>query len=177
MNKVLVHSCCAPCSTYPFEKLLNEGFSVSGLFYNPNIYPFAEYKRRLDEYIGFMNKKKFDYFVENANFETWENLVSHLAAEREGGARCSLCFEIRLEKAVEYALKYNFNAFTTVLTVSPHKNSKVINEIGQKLSQKYNIKFIEDNFKKQDGFKKSLIISNEYNLYRQSYCGCKYSIR
>lgn len=177
MKKILVHSCCAPCSTYPYEKLSNEGFSVVGYFYNPNIFPIEEYNRRLEEYQTYMNKKGFKYKIEAADFKEWEKLTTLLKDEKEGGARCSVCFKIRLESAAIYAKELNFDAFTTVLTVSPHKNTIIINEIGLELSEKHKINFLEENFKKQDGFKKTLVFSTENNLYRQSYCGCKYSIR
>ncbi|MEI7474209.1 MAG: epoxyqueuosine reductase QueH [bacterium] len=176
MKKILVHSCCAPCSTYPYKKLSDEGFLVKGYFYNPNIFPVEEYNRRLNEFKEYMNKNDIDYYIQDANFLEWEDLTLSLKNEKEGGERCTLCFKIRLELAAIFAKSNGFDAFTTVLTVSPHKNSRIINEIGSEFAKKHDIAFIEENFKKQEGFKKSLIISKENNLYRQSYCGCKYSI-
>ena len=123
-----------------------------------------------------MNKNDIDYYIQDANFLEWEDLTLSLKNEKEGGERCTLCFKIRLELAAIFAKSNGFDAFTTVLTVSPHKNSRIINEIGSEFAKKHDIAFIEENFKKQEGFKKSLIISKENNLYRQSYCGCKYSI-
>jgi len=175
--KILVHSCCAPCSSSVFEKLYKEYSEIYGFFYNPNIYPENEYKRRLNEYIKFADIMKYKIFIKEGSFEIWNNAVKGFENEPEKGMRCEICFRLRLEKTAQFALQNNFSLFTTVLSVSPHKDSKIINKIGKETAQKYRIEFLETDFKKQDGYKRSLELSNKYDLYRQSYCGCKYSIR
>jgi predicted adenine nucleotide alpha hydrolase (AANH) superfamily ATPase len=175
-SKILVHSCCAPCSSSVFERLSKE-YSVTGFFYNPNIYPQSEYKRRLDEYIKFCEIMNYKIFIQEDSFEIWDNAVKGYEREPERGKRCEVCFRLRLEKAAQFAVNNEFKLFTTVLSVSPHKDSAVINKIGTEVAQRYGIEFLEADFKKQDGYKRSLELSKEYNLYRQSYCGCKYSIR
>jgi len=174
-KKILVHVCCAPCSTYSFDKLAGEDINPVGFFYNPNIHPEEEYKRRLEELISYAGLKGFDLITEEDDFSVWFDAVKGFEQEKEGGVRCELCFRLRLEKTAIFAKENNFDGFTTVLTISPHKNSTVINKIGKDLSEKHNIFFLEENFKKADGFKKSLELSKEYNLYRQSYCGCVFS--
>lgn len=175
MKKTLVHVCCAPCSTYSFEKLFLDGVSPVGFFYNPNIHPQDEYKRRLDELIRFYDLQNYELVVQEDNSDVWFDSIKGLESEPEGGKRCEICFKLRLEKTAIYAKENNFDGFTTVLTISPHKNSAVINRIGKELEEKHNIYFLEENFKKNDGFKKSLELSKQYNLYRQSYCGCIFS--
>lgn len=175
-KKILVHSCCAPCSTSVFEKLDQEGFDIEGFFFNPNIFPEDEYKRRLDEFVAFSHYKKIKANV-SENFDRWNQLIKGLDSEPEGGKRCKTCFLFRLEETAKFALKNDFDSFTTVLTVSPYKNSALINKIGKILEQKYNICFYAADFKKNNGFKRSLELSKQYGLYRQKYCGCKFSIR
>lgn len=176
-KKILVHSCCAPCATYPFEKLIADGYEPVGFFYNPNIYPDSEYQRRRDEFIDYMNKKNYSYVIKEDSYDFWLEEIKGFRSEKEGGKRCELCFDIRLQKTAEYAKENGFEYFTTVLTVSPHKNSLIINKIGKELEEKNKINFLEENFKKQEGFKKSLLISKEYELYRQTYCGCGLSVK
>lgn len=174
-KKILVHTCCAPCATYSFEKLLADGLNPVGFFYNPNIHPEEEYKRRLDEFIKFAKLKNYPFLIDECDSQVWFEAIKGFEEEKEGGKRCEICFRLRLEKTVICAKENNFVGFTTVLTISPHKNSAVINQIGRELSEKHNIPFLEENFKKNDGFKKSLEFSKQYNLYRQQYCGCVFS--
>lgn len=174
-KKLLVQVCCAPCSSYSFEKLINDGYEVTGYFYNPNIHPELEYKRRLEELIKFAGIKKYPLIIEEDPHEFWFHRIKGLEKEKEGGKRCEECFKMRLEKTAFYAMQNGFDCFTTVLTISPHKNSSKINQIGKNIAEKYNIAFLEENFKKKDGFKKSIKLSEEYGFYRQSYCGCIYS--
>lgn len=174
-KNILVHACCAPCSTYSFEKLVFDDFMPVGFFYNPNIFPEEEYKRRRDELIKFAELKNYKIIIEEDPHEVWLKAVQGFEEEKEGGKRCELCFRLRLEKTALYAKENDFGGFTTVLTISPHKNSDVINRIGKELSEKHGICFLEENFKKDEGFRKSLEISKEYNLYRQTYCGCIFS--
>jgi hypothetical protein len=175
MKKLLVHTCCAPCATYSFEKLFQDGFFPVSFFYNPNIHPENEYKRRLDELIKFTDVKKYPLIIQEDLTEIWFKAVQGFEEEKEGGSRCEICFRLRLEKTAIYAKENSFVGFTTVLTISPHKNSAIINQIGKELSKKHDVPFLEENFKKNEGFKKSLEFSKEYNLYRQSYCGCVFS--
>jgi len=174
---ILIHTCCAPCATYVFEKLVSECWKPVAFFYNPNIHPKDEYARRLEELTGFAHLKNYELITEEDNPKVWFEVIKGLESEKEGGLRCEACFKLRLEKTAIYASRKNFDAFSTVLTISPHKNSALINKIGKELENKYNIPFLEADFKKQDGFKKSLELSKEYNLYRQNYCGCIYSIK
>lgn len=176
-KKLLVHICCAPCATYSFEKLISDKFFPVGFFYNPNIFPEIEYKRRLDELIKFADIKKYPLIIQEDSPELWLEAIKGHENSKEGGSRCEICFRLRLEKAAIYAGKNNFDGFTTTLTISPHKNTAVINQIGKELSEKHNIYFLEENFKKAEGFKKSLELSKQHNLYRQSYCGCVFSQR
>ncbi|MDD3419648.1 MAG: epoxyqueuosine reductase QueH [Candidatus Gastranaerophilales bacterium] len=176
-NKVLLHACCAPCLTNSIEELIIEGFDPVVYFYNPNIYPEQEYLTRKEELILFCKKKGYELVIEEGDEGLWHSLCEPLAKEPEGAKRCAVCFEMRLDRAAKYAKERGFDYFCTTLTISPHKNSKVINEIGKSLCQKYGVDFLERNFKKNDGFKKSLEISKNYNLFRQAYCGCQYSIR
>lgn len=174
-KNVLVHACCAPCAAYSFEKLADNSINPVGFFYNPNIHPQDEYKRRLEELIKFMDVKKYRLIIEEDSEKSWFKAVKGFETEKEGGKRCEICFRFRLEKTAVFAKENNFDGFTTVLTISPHKNSKIINQIGKELEKKHNIYFLEENFKKNEGFKKSLELSKQYNLYRQNYCGCVFS--
>ena len=174
-KKLLVHTCCAPCATYSFEKLISDKFFPVGFFYNPNIHPTEEYKRRLDEFIKFADVKKYPLIIQEDSPELWLEAIKGYEDSKEGGSRCEICFRLRLEKTAIYARENNFDGFTTTLTISPHKNTAIINQIGRELSEKRDIFFLEENFKKNEGFKKSLELSKKYNLYRQSYCGCIFS--
>ena len=176
-DKVLLHACCAPCLTNSILELQEQGFSVTVYFYNPNITPYVEYRKRLEELIGFCRKQNYPLIIEEDGFAFWYKNCSPLKDEKEGGKRCEKCFEIRLDKTAAFAKEQDFNYFCTTLTISPHKNSKIINATGEKISKKYSIPFLTKDFKKNDGFKKSLCISKEFGLFRQTYCGCEYSIR
>lgn len=177
-SKLLVHTCCAPCSTYVFEKLILEnGFNAEGFFYNPNIYPHEEYTRRLEELLLFAETKKYKITVKNEDYSVWYSVIRGLEKEKEGGKRCEICYKLRLEETAIFASQNNYDAFTTTLTISPHKNAVAINRIGKELQVKYGIAFLEADFKKNNGFKKSAELSKLYNLYRQKYCGCEFSVR
>jgi len=177
--KLLLHSCCAPCSSYVLEYLTNF-FDISILFYNPNIHPETEYQQRLDELNEFINKfpLKNKISVINTEYDTSEfyNAVRGLEDCQEGKERCFECYKLRLQKTAEYAEVNNFDYFTTALSISPHKNAQYINSIGRELSLSLSkTKFLFADFKKKSGFKRSTEISKEYNLYRQDYCGCIFS--
>ena len=171
-ERLLLHTCCAPCATH-VSHLLSETYEVMAYFYNPNIHPIEEYDRRRDELISYAGMVELDLFVEQPDFEYWYEYIKGLEEEPEGGARCWKCYQMRLEKTAQYAKNNNYDIFTTVLSVSPHKNAEKINEIGLELEQKYGVKFLQANFKKNDGFKKSIDLSKKYGLYRQNYCGCR----
>lgn len=175
-KKLLIHACCAPCSSYVYEKLLADGFSLSGYFYNPNIHPESEYKIRRDEFMWFSEMKGYNVKSAEDDVDLWFESVKGLENEPEKGKRCEVCFRLRLEKTALEAKNNGYDIFGTVLTISPHKDSKTINRIGKELENKYEIEFLEADFKKNDGFKKSIELSRKHNLYRQKYCGCKYSI-
>lgn len=176
-DKVLLHACCAPCLTNSIQELKEQGFDVTVYFYNPNIAPYVEYSKRLEELIGFCQKQNYPLIIEEGGFAVWNENCSLLKDEKEGGKRCEKCFEIRLDKTASFAAEQNFDYFCTTLTISPHKNSKIINKIGEELAKKYSVLFLTRDFKKNDGFKKSLCLSKEFGLFRQNYCGCEYSIR
>lgn len=176
---LLLHSCCAPCSSYVIEYLSNY-FYITCFYYNPNISPFEEYKKRKEEQIRLINEMKTKYPVKiidcDYDNDLYEGAIKGLENEPERGARCEVCFNLRLKKTAERALALNFDYFGTTLTLSPYKNCLMLNDIGLRLSKDYGIKFLVSDFKKRDGYKRSIELSKKYNLYRQNYCGCKYSI-
>ncbi len=176
MNNVLLHACCAPCSAYPIEKLREDGYNPVLYFFNPNIFPPEEFDRRLNELIRYAKKKDVELIAEKQDSQDWYNAVSGLENEPERGKRCTRCFEYRLLFTALKAFQLEYEYFTTTLTVSPHKNSKVIFEIAKEIAAKYELTFLEYDFKKQNGFLKSTQISKEENFYRQTYCGCEFSI-
>ncbi len=177
---LLLHSCCAPCSTYVME-YLSQYFSITIFFYNPNIHPKEEYNRRLNEQKKLIEqfpvKNKINFIEGKYEPEIYFKEVKGLENEPEGGKRCLKCFNLRLEKTAKKAQELKIPYFTTTLTVSPHKNAKTINQIGNVVSNKYQLNYLFSDFKKKDGFKRSIILSKHYNLYRQNYCGCIYSIK
>lgn len=173
-KKLLLHTCCAPCSPHVIE-LLQREFEISTFFYNPNIHPLEEYQRRLEEIKQFCNKVSVELLIGNYDVDQWFHLTRGMENEKEGGKRCQLCYQMRLEKAASVAQTNGFSHFTTTLTVSPHKRAMVINLIGCELQKKYPTTFYEADFKKHEGFKKSCELSKKYGFYRQNYCGCIYS--
>ena len=172
--RLLLHSCCAPCSTTTIEKLKGD-YDITVIYYNPNIEPASEYLKRKKEQINFLNKINIPYLEIDYLNDEFSNFIKGYENEPEKGARCKLCFELRLFKTALIAKKNNFDCFATTLSVSPHKNTKIINEVGKDLAARLNIKYLAANFKSRDGYKRSLELSSEYNLYRQNYCGCRYS--
>ncbi len=175
---LLLHSCCAPCSSYVLE-YLSDYFKIAVLYYNPNIYPNEEYIKRVEEqkkYITEINTKNKVEFIEgNYDTDKFYDLCKGLENEKEGGERCFKCYELRLQETAIIGLNLNFDYFTTTLSISPHKNAEKINEIGESLSKKYAIKYLYSDFKKKNGYKRSTELSRKYNLYRQDYCGCVFS--
>lgn len=178
--KLLLHACCAPCSSYCIE-YLSQYFEITIFYYNPNIDTEDEFNYRYRELERFIKEFKTKYPVHLVNVgylkEDYDDIVIGLENEPERGARCLKCYRLRLEKSFLYAKEHSFDYITTTLTLSPHKNSKVINEIGEELESIYHVPYLYSDFKKRDGYKRSIVLSREYNLYRQDYCGCKYSKR
>lgn len=177
---LLLHACCAPCSSYVIEYLSNY-FAITILFYNPNINNDTEYNKRLQELERFVKEFKTNNPVKvislGYNHDEYLQTVLGLEEEKEGGSRCLKCYRLRLEKTFEYAKQYNFDYVTTTLTISPLKKSQVINKIGAELENIYHINYLYSDFKKKEGYKRSIVLSHEYNLYRQDYCGCEFSKR
>ncbi|CUU46618.1 epoxyqueuosine reductase QueH [Clostridium beijerinckii] len=175
---LLLHSCCAPCSSYVLE-YLSQYFKITIFFYNPNIYPMEEYTRRVAEQKGLISEMKVKNeirFIEGKyDTESFYKLTKGLKEEKEGGVRCFNCYELRLNEAAIMAKEKGYDYFTTTLSISPHKNSAKLNEIGKKLSEKYDVKYLYSDFKKKEGYKRSIELSKQYKLYRQDYCGCVFS--
>lgn len=175
---LLLHSCCAPCSSYVLE-YLSHYFKITVLYYNPNIFPKEEYEYRTDELQRLISelpaKNKIELIPAAYEPEKFYEMAKGHEKDQEGGERCFMCYELRLREAAEYALKGNFDYFTTTLSISPLKNADKLNEIGRKLSEEYNIKYLYSDFKKKNGYKRSVELSELYQLYRQNYCGCVYS--
>jgi epoxyqueuosine reductase len=173
-KKLLLHTCCAPCIGYVYE-LLNEKFNVTSFFYNPNIMPAGEYRTRYIELHSYSQLKGFPLIAEIPDTKGWVSNVKDFRYSGEGSERCWMCYQYRLERTFQKAVELDFDIVTTTLSISPHKNASKINEIGDKLSHKYNMDFYSADFKKNDGVKKSVEISKKNSFYRQNYCGCIYS--
>ena len=176
-KKLLLHACCAPCSSYVLE-YLSKHFDITIFYYNPNIYPYDEYKKRIievDKLIKKMNLTNVNLIEAEYDNDEFMKFAEPMKDEKEGGPRCFKCYELRLRKTVEYAKENGFDYFTTTLSISPYKNAKKLNEIGEELSKKYGIKYLYADFKKKNGYKRSIELSKIYDLYRQDYCGCIYS--
>ncbi len=174
MEKVLLHICCGVCAGYPVESLRQEGFQVTGFFYNPNIGPKEEYLMRLES--AEKAAVLFDYKLIKGDydFDAWMKDIAGYEDEPEGGKRCSFCFKKRLKETGKKAQELSFDYFATTLSVSPHKDAKAINDIGSSLGQE---RFLPRDFKKSGGFKKSMQMARDNNFYCQNYCGCVYSLR
>lgn len=177
--RLLLHSCCGPCSSYCIEALIKH-FDITVLWHNPNIQPKSEYDIRLENQIKlikeFEKEGKLSLIEIPYDEQEFFSNIKGLEQEKEGGKRCTECFKIRLEQSAKIAKEQNFDYFTTTLTVSPHKNAQLINEIGFDLAQKYGVKFLPSDFKKKNGYKRSIELSKQFDLYRQNYCGCVFSI-
>lgn len=175
---ILLHSCCAPCSSYVIE-YLSQYFYITILYYNPNISPKEEYDKRKEEQVRFIKSMPTCYPVRiidcDYDHEIYVEKIRGLENEPERGRRCDVCFRLRLEKTAKEAQIKHFDYFGTTLTVSPYKNAKLINEIGKELESIYKVSFLPADFKKRNGYKRSIELSHKYQLYRQNYCGCQYS--
>ena len=177
-STLLLHACCAPCSSAVLERLSNF-FKITIIYYNPNITEEKEYLKRLTELKDFIKKIKTKYPINiiDTRYDPKEffTIAKGLEKEKERGKRCYECYKLRLEETAKVAKKQGFDFFTTTLTLSPYKNTTWLNEIGEELSKKYQASYLYSDFKKKNGYKRSIELSKEYNLYRQDYCGCIYS--
>lgn len=177
-KRLLLHSCCGPCSSYVIS-YLTKYFDITIFYYNPNIYPYDEYLKRKEEQIKLIDKISkvntvdildCDYDNDKYNF-----LIKGLENEPERGNRCKVCYLMRMEETAKTASNNGYDFFCTTLSVSPYKNSDWINQYGKELEEKYEVSWLYSDFKKKDGYKNSILLSNKYDLYRQNYCGCIYS--
>ncbi|MGN0580732.1 MAG: epoxyqueuosine reductase QueH [Ruminococcus sp.] len=173
---LLLHACCAPCSSYVLE-YLNDFFSITLYFYNPNIAPESEYEYRKSELKRLVSEMGLDIEIIDEDYcpEPFHALAKGLEDAPERGERCRKCIALRLESAAKKAKELCSDYFTTTLTISPHKDSTFINECGGEISKRCGISYLFSNFKKHDGYKRSIVLSSQYHLYRQNYCGCVYS--
>ncbi len=172
--KMLLHICCAPCSTHVI-KMLQDDYDVTGFFYNPNIHPRDEYEHRLETAREYSEAIGLDLIEGDYDIKRWLEATEGYKDEPEGGARCPICYRLRLEEAAKHAAAEKYDFFATTLTISPRKKAEVINPIGLEMAVEYGVRFYEGDFKKKDGFKHSVEMSKAHGLYRQDYCGCIYS--
>ena len=173
--KLLLHSCCGPCSSSVLERI-KDYFEITVIYFNPNIYPQEEYLKRKNEQVKLLEILGINYMDCDYNENVFLNFISGLEQEKEGGARCVKCFELRMNYTAQKAEENGFEYFGTTLTVSPHKNAEVINKLGENIQEKNKINYLYSDFKKKDGYLNSIKLSKKYNLYRQNYCGCRFSI-
>lgn len=175
---LFLHSCCAPCSSYVLE-YLSQFFKITVFYYNPNIYPDDEYYKRVEEQKQFIScfpaKNKIEFIEGDFDKDSFYDMAKGMENIPEGGERCFKCYELRLRETAKKASQLKFDYFTTTLSISPLKNASKLNEIGLSLANEYNIKYLVSDFKKKNGYKRSVEISQQYNMYRQDYCGCIFS--
>ena len=178
--RLLLHSCCAPCSSYVLE-YLSDCFDITVFYYNPNIYPESEYTKRILEQqtlIGEMDTKHpVSFIAGHYDRERFYEMAAGMEHLKEGGERCLKCYELRLREAAELAAKGGFEYFTTTLSISPLKNADRLNEIGLRLETEFGVRYLKSDFKKKNGYKRSIELSKEFGLYRQDYCGCEFSFK
>ncbi|MBP3325455.1 MAG: epoxyqueuosine reductase QueH [Coprococcus sp.] len=179
-KKLLLHCCCAPCSSHCLE-VLHQYFEITAYFYNPNITDYDEYIKRYHELSRFVKNvytdKTVATFLEEHDSKSFLDMAEGMEHLPERGARCYECYKLRLDKSARYAKENGFDVFTTTLSISPHKNAAWLNEIGEELSDKYGITYLYSDFKKKNGYKRSIELSEQYGLYRQNFCGCEFSRR
>jgi predicted adenine nucleotide alpha hydrolase (AANH) superfamily ATPase len=175
---LLLHSCCAPCSSYVLE-YLSQYFSITLFYYNPNIYPPTEYEHRVEEQQRLIHSlpavHPISFCPGPYDSDRFYELTRGMENVPEGGERCFACYKLRMEAAAKYAAGHHFDFFTTTLSISPLKNAQKLNEIGEALAEKYGVPHLPSDFKKQEGYKRSIQLSADYNLYRQDFCGCVFS--
>lgn len=175
--RLLLHCCCGPCATSVVEKL-DKFFDITLYYYNPNTYPEREYYKRLNVLKAFVEKAYPDIAVieEKYDPDEYNEAVKGISDTREGGIRCHACIALRLDRSAEYAARNGYDCFCSTLSVSPLKDSRYINSVGEALEKKYNIKYLINDFKKEDGYRRSVEMSKQYGMYRQNYCGCRASL-
>ena len=175
---LLLHSCCAPCSSYVLE-YLSKYFKITVFYYNPNIYPESEYTKRILEQQMLIDDMEtrfpVSFLAGNYEKEKFYKMAEGLEYVKEGGERCFKCYALRLEEAAKVAKEGGFDYYTTTLSISPMKNSEKLNQIGKAIGEKYGVEYLQSDFKKKNGYKRSVELSKEYGLYRQDYCGCIFS--
>ena len=178
--RLFLHSCCAPCSSYVLE-YLSQYFEITVFFYNPNISSVEEYSKRVAEIRRLIAKMSFAHpvHIEEGTYDPqiFYEMAKGMEKVPEGGERCFKCYRLRMEEAARLAQKDNYDYFTTTLSISPLKNAEKINEIGEELAEIYKVPHLPSDFKKKNGYKRSIELSHEYDLYRQNYCGCAFSKR
>lgn len=177
--RLLLHACCGPCSSAVLEQL-SQFFEITVLYYNPNTWPEAEYRRRgqeLERFVAAAHPLGVKVVEDRYDPQEFYSAVAGLEAEPERGGRCTVCYRLRMRRAAQYAAEHGFDWFATTLSISPHKDAARINQIGQELEQKFGVKHLPSDFKKKNGYLRSLQLSEEYGLYRQDYCGCEFSAR
>ena len=178
--KLFLHSCCGPCSSYVLE-YLSQYFAITVFYYNPNIYPEEEYDKRVREQQSFIRcfpaKHPISFVEGDFDQARFYEAVRGLEQEPEGGRRCEVCFRLRLEEAAKMAVQLGMDYFTTTLSISPLKNAQLLNDIGGELAEQYGIAYLYSDFKKKNGYQRSVELSKEYGMYRQDYCGCVFSYR
>ena len=177
--RLLLHACCGPCSSAVLEQL-SQFFEITVLYYNPNTWPEAEYRRRgqeLERFVAAAHPLGVKVVEDRYDPQEFYSAVAGLEAEPERGGRCTVCYRLRMRRAAQYAAEHRFDWFATTLSISPHKDAARINQIGQELEQEFGLKHLPSDFKKKNGYLRSLQLSEEYGLYRQDYCGCEFSAR
>ena len=178
--RLLLHSCCAPCSSYVLE-YLSDYFEITVFYYNPNIYPEEEYGKRIIEQQTLIEKMHFQHPVSMIagpyDKEKFYDMAKGMEDLKEGGERCRRCYELRLRETAEKAVEGGFDFFTTTLSISPLKKAEWLNEIGVSLEKEYGVRYLLSDFKMKNGYKRSVELSGEYGLYRQNYCGCVFSFK
>lgn len=177
-KKLFLHCCCAPCSSYVLE-YLSSYFSITVFYYNPNIYPDEEYEKRSEEQRQFIHRFPAKYPIQfvcgGFEKERFYEAVKGFEKIKEGGERCFRCYRLRLEETAKEAKRLGMDYFTTTLSISPLKNAEKLNEIGEALAKEYGVSYLNSDFKKKNGYKRSVELSKEYGMYRQDYCGCVFS--
>ena len=177
--RLLLHACCGPCSSAVLEQL-SQFFEITVLYYNPNTWPETEYRSRgqeLERFVAAAHPLGVKVVEDRYDPQEFYSAVAGLEAEPERGGRCTVCYRLRMRRAAQYAAEHGFDWFATTLSISPHKDAARINQIGQELEQEFGVKHLPSDFKKKNGYLRSLQLSEEYGLYRQDYCGCEFSAR
>ena len=175
MHKLLLHICCGPCATHVIE-ILNQNFKVTGYFYNPNIYPIEEYEKRFETARIVAERQEIPLIHGKYEPQTYFNAVKGFEKEPENGERCKICYRLRFYSTAKLAASKSFDYIASTLTLGPQKKASIINPIGKEESEKAGLSFVEGDWKKNDGFKRSCMLSGEYGIYRQNYCGCLFSM-